>query len=282
MHIQAIVVNHGTTKNVELLLASLLVHHPDRSAFDILVLDNASPDVNRLDWAKDYGVEIAPSGYPSESAINTHGEILRDAVFDRPDCNAYLFLDADVCFVADNTIQTMAAELAARDDLFAVQATWSITGDDTFEIPPRWREYDMFVRDSFKFDANGEWPPLREYVVRVTDRIWPFCTLIRNDHVFRRTVELIGLSGAHNQALRGGRQWDTFGLLDAVMQTHSRRWQRSERRVIHFGNVSYQDDVANGKAARRDELLTNYLARLVPQTPCRPARHAPPDRAKCQ
>jgi hypothetical protein len=265
MHIQAIVVNHGTTRYAELLLASLLVHHPNRSDLDILVLDNASPDVHLLDWARDYGVEITPSGYPAESPINTHGEILRDAALARPDCDAHLFLDADVCFVADNTIPTMAAELSADPVLFAVQATWSITGEDTFEIPPRWREYDMYVRDAFKFNANDEWPPLREYVVRVTDRIWPFCTLVRNDGVFRRIVELIGLSGAHNQALRGGRQWDTFGLLDAVMQTHGRRWQRSTRRVIHFGNVSYQDDVANGKAGRRDELLTNYRARLVPQ-----------------
>ncbi len=266
MRIQAVVVNHDTTKYVELLLASLLAHHPDRSGLDILVLDNASPDVRRLEWAKDYGVTIASSGYPPESPINTHGEILRDAVFDRPDCDGYLFLDADVCFVADNTINTMATELASCDDLFAVQAAWSITGDDTYDIPPRWREYDMFVRDSFKFNVDAEWPPLREYVVRVTDRIWPFCTLVRNDDVFRRTVELIGLSGAHNQALRGGRQWDTFGLLDAVMHTHGRRWQRSERRVIHFGNVSYQDDIANGKAAKRDELLTSYRARLEPRT----------------
>lgn len=265
MRIQAIVVNHGTTRYVELLLASLLVHHPDRSDLDVLVLDNSSSDIRDLDWVQDYGVEIAPSGYPSESPINTHGEILRDAVLDRPDCDAYLFLDADVCFVADDTIQTMATELAADPILYAVQATWSTTGDDTFEIPPRWREYDMFVRDSFKFDENGVWPPPREYVVKVTDRIWPFCTLVRNDAVFRRIVELIGLSGAHNQALRGGRQWDTFGLLDAVMQTHGRRWQRSTRRVIHFGNVSYQDDVANGKAQRRDELITHYRARLAPR-----------------
>jgi hypothetical protein len=124
----------------------------------------------------------------------------------------------------------------------------------------------VFVRDAFKFDANAPWPPLREYVVRYTDRIWPFCTLVRNDGVFRRIVELIGLSGAHNQALRGGRQWDTFGLLDAVMQTHGRRWQRSKCRVFHFGNVSYQDDVANGKADKRDELLTNYRERLAPRT----------------
>lgn len=266
MLIQAIVVNHGTTRYVELLLASLLVHHADRSDLDILVLDNASPDVHQLGWAGDFGVEIMPSGYPSQSPINTHGEILRDAVLQRPDVDAYLFLDADVCFVADETIPTMAAELVADPQLFAVQAAWSTTGNDTFEIPPRWREYDMFVRDSVKFNENDDWPPLREYVLRVTDRIWPFCTLVRNDAVFRRIVEVIGLSGAHNQALRGGRQWDTFGLLDAVMRTHGRRWQRSERRVIHFGNVSYQDDVANGKAARRDELLTNYRARLVPRT----------------
>lgn len=266
MRIQAIVVNHGTTRYLELLLASLLVHHSDRSDLSVLVLDNASSDVDRLDWARDYGVQIVASGYPAESAINTHGEILRDAVLARPECEAYLFLDADVCFVADDTIHTMAAELTADPDLFAVQATWSITGDDTYDIAPRWREFDMFVRDSVKFSADAEWPPLREYVVRVTDRIWPFCTLVRNDTTFRRIVELIGLSGAHNQALRGGRQWDTFGLLDAVMQTHGPRWQRSECRVIHFGNVSYQDDIANGKAQRCDELLTRYRQRLVPQS----------------
>jgi hypothetical protein len=258
MHIQAVAVNHGTTRYMELMLASLIAHHQDRSDIDVLVLDSASDDLDFLGWLTERGVEIQPSGYPRPAPVNTHGEILRDAVLARPDCDAYLFLDADVCFISDDTIPTMAAELSADPDLFAVQATWSITGDDEFEVPPEWLDHQLFVRDSVKFEAEEPWPPLREYVVRLTDRVWPFCTLVRNDEVFRRIVRSIGLSAAHNEALRGGRQWDTFGLLTSVMQTHGRRWRRSARRVIHFGGVSYTDEMADLKARRRDELLLRY------------------------
>ncbi len=262
MHIQALAVNHGTTRYMELMLASLIAHHRDRSGLDVLVLDNESGDLAGLDWLVRPGIAIQPSGYPRQVPINTHGEILRDAVLARPDCDAYLFLDADVCFISDDTIPAMARELASDPGLFAVQATWSIAGDDEFEVPAIWRNHELFVRDSFKFQADEPWPPLREYVVRLTDRIWPFCTLVRNDDVFRRIVRSVGLSAANNQCLRGGRQWDTFGLLTSVMETHDRRWRRSARRVIHFGAVSYSDELAEQKARGRDELLERYRPSL--------------------
>lgn len=49
MRVQVVSVNHGTTEYADLFLRSLLAHHPDRSELAVLVLDNDSGDVDRLD-----------------------------------------------------------------------------------------------------------------------------------------------------------------------------------------------------------------------------------------
>jgi hypothetical protein len=102
MRVQVLCVNHGTTPYADLLLRSLVAHHPDRGQIDVLLLDSGSSDLERLDWATRHGVEVQPSGYGVEVQVTTHGEILRDAVLAKPDCDAYLMVDSDVCFVADN------------------------------------------------------------------------------------------------------------------------------------------------------------------------------------
>lgn len=68
MRVQVVTVNHGTTAYADLLLPSLLTHHRDTAAdVSVLVLDNESGDVDRLEWAKEFGVRIRPSGYPERS-----------------------------------------------------------------------------------------------------------------------------------------------------------------------------------------------------------------------
>ncbi|SDS37301.1 glycosyltransferase family 2 protein [Actinopolymorpha singaporensis] len=130
MRIQVVTINHGTTDYADLFLRSLIAHHPDRSELRVLVLDNDSGDVQRLDWARRFGVRIRASGYSLDASVNTHGEILRDAVLAEPDCDAYLFADSDVCFVSDDTLGAMARELDSTPDAFAVEAIWA-NEDDT-------------------------------------------------------------------------------------------------------------------------------------------------------
>jgi hypothetical protein len=51
VRIMVVVVNHGTTDQISLMLKSLIGHHDDRSTLSIKVLDNESGDLTALDWA---------------------------------------------------------------------------------------------------------------------------------------------------------------------------------------------------------------------------------------
>jgi hypothetical protein len=260
MRITVVAVNHGTTAYAELLLSSLLRHHPDRADLQIVLLDNESPELDRLDRFRTAGVEIQQSGYSTSHTLTTHGEILRDAVLARPDCDAYLFVDCDVCFRTDDTIGGMAAELRSDSGLFAIQARW-LNADGTqfhaapVEPPPR-----SFIREAIRGSTADPWPEPLEYSVelRLADRVHPFCALLRNTPAFRSTVEHLGLSPAVVQSERGGRWWDTLGLLTQVMRTHGLGWRESEYGVLHFGNVSWDSQWAAEKAAARDRLLAEY------------------------
>ncbi|GAB2586663.1 glycosyltransferase family 2 protein [Kribbella endophytica] len=260
MRICVLTVNHGTTPYAELLLASLLHRHPDREHLDVVVLDNDSSGLYRLARFTEAEVEVVQTGYTTAHTLTTHGEILRDAVLARPDYDAYLFVDCDVCFVADGTIDALALELTADADAFAVQARW-LTHDGG-ELPASGEDFHptSYIRESVRRSPDDAWSDPIEYSVtlQLTDRVHPFCCLIRNDDAFRRTVEHVGLSPAAVQAERGGKWWDTLGLLTQVMKTHGRHWTLSEQGVIHFGNVSWSSDWAAEKAAARDRLLATY------------------------
>jgi hypothetical protein len=257
MRVQVLTVNHGTTAYAELFLRSLLAHHRDHSDLSVLVLDNDSGDVHRLDWAKRFGVRIRASGYRADASVNTHGEVLRDAVLAEPDCDAYLFADSDVCFAADDTIGTMARELEAMSDAFAVEAVWANEDGSVFHHRAGAPQGRSRIRESVRF-AGGEWGEPYEFDVDYGDRVHPFCVLVRNDAPFRTTVQLLGLSPAMTQCVRGGMFWDTFGLLTQVMRTHGRSWALSSQRVVHFAGASWQSEWAEDKAARRDALLGRY------------------------
>ncbi|MFD2082558.1 Glycosyltransferase, GT2 family [Actinopolymorpha cephalotaxi] len=257
MRVQVVTVNHGTTEYADLFLRSLLAHHPDRSELAVLVLDNESGDVHRLDWARALGVRIRASGWSLDASVNTHGEVLRAAVLAEPDCDAYLFADSDVCFVTDDTVGAMARELAANPGAFAVEAVWANEDGTVFHHragPPMGRSR---IRESVRF-AGGDWGEPYEFDVDYGDRVHPFCVLVRNDAPFRTTVELLGLSPAMTQCVRGGMFWDTFGLLTQVMRTHGRVWVTSTQQVVHFAGASWQPEWAADKAARRDALMGRY------------------------
>jgi hypothetical protein len=257
MRVTVVSVSHGTTDYADLMLRSLIASHADRSMIDILLLVSGSRDLDRLAWADRYGVRVRSSGYPLDVPVTTHGEILRDAVLAEPECDAYLFVDADVCFVAEDTIGRLSAELVADPDMFAIQAAWLLPDGTVFEHgddPTK----TSWIRESVRPDGVEEWSEPYEYRVGYGDRIHPFCVLLRNDEVFRSAVELIGLSPAGTQCVRGAIWWDTLGLLTQVMKTHGRTWRRSDVGAIHFGNVTWTTDWAKEKAEQRDALLARH------------------------
>ncbi|MBO0885378.1 MAG: glycosyltransferase family 2 protein [Mycobacterium sp.] len=265
MRIQVVAVNHGTTAYADLLLRSLITHHPKRSELAILLLDNGSADLERLAWAQAFGVEIRQSGYTRDTQVTTHGEILRNAVLSHADCDAYLFVDVDVCFMADDTIGAMAAELATDNDLFAVQAVWSNENGEDYDSGDGSSANISRVRESVRFAGAADWPEPYEFDTGYGDRVHPFCVLLRNDRVFRNAVEVTGLSPAQLQCERGALWFDTLGLLTQIMKTHGRTWRTSGQRVIHFGNVSWDTAWAENKAERRDALLDRYAVPTPPR-----------------
>ena len=74
-----------------------------------------------------------------------------------PDCEAYLFVDSDVCFVADDTIGAMTRELGEARDVFAEwEAKWAHEDGTVYEHragPPMSRSR---IRESVQF-AGGDW-----------------------------------------------------------------------------------------------------------------------------
>ncbi len=134
-HIEAISVNHNTSPYMELMLRSLFGRHGPELGLEVTVADNASMDdtTGLLAYAEHMGIPIVPSGFTTNSSHNSHGEILSRFVLEHPDCSHYLFLDADVCFVEDNTLVVMREELDATRDAFGIVAR--LSWDGIAEIP---------------------------------------------------------------------------------------------------------------------------------------------------
>lgn len=237
-HIEAAVVNHNTSSYVELTLRSLFARHSSDLDISITVFDNASvDDVTSLRaYAENMGVPIVQSGLTTETQNNSHGEILRRFVLEHPNCTHYLFLDADACFVQDDTIDVMLEELEACDDVFCIGARMA--------------------------DWGGVQELAEEYQEKVYYcRLHPFCALVKNTSVFRRIVDEIGLSCVKYLWAKDEEYLDTFELVTRVMRTHGLRHTLSSKMVIHFFSVSYDwnaEDVVELKERRRDELLREF------------------------
>jgi hypothetical protein len=174
-----------TDRRVVVVLGAVRAVVHNRSELAILLLDNDSTDLDRLSWAGAFGVDIPPSGYARTTQVTTHGEILRDAVLAHPDCDAYLFLDVDVCFMADDTIGAMAAELTADSDLFAVRAIWSNEDGEDYDTGDGSNASISRIRETVRPAGVADWPEPYEFDTGYGDRVHPFCVLLRNDRVFR-------------------------------------------------------------------------------------------------
>ncbi len=235
--IAAVSVNHNTSTYMELMLRSLFACHPAGLSMSLTVYDNASTDdVRELRrYAALREIPIVASGFTLHTANNSHGEILRRFVLANPDCTHYLFLDADTCFVQENTILTMLRELDAAPTGFGIgpRMSW----DGVTEIPAAVRTGNPDICDA---------------------RLHPCCALVRNTPLFQQVVDLIGLSCARYLWAEREEYLDTFKLMTRVMLTHGLTHILSSAMVQHFFCVSYDwddDATKQHKARLRDERL---------------------------
>jgi hypothetical protein len=239
--IEAVTVNHNTSPYMELMLHSLFTHHSSEINLSLTVLDNASTDdMSELKaYVQSKGLFIEQTGFTTKTRNNSHGEILGKFVLNHPDCTHYLFLDPDVCFLEDNTIDIMLKELEEGDNTFGIGPRMSWDGIN--EIPQ---------------DARKDNPDICDA------RLHPCCALVENTSLFRLVVQEVGLSTANYLWAEREEIFDTFKLMTKVMKTHGLKHMISSQMVLHFFCVSYLWEPTKhwneAKVKRRDELLSKY------------------------
>jgi hypothetical protein len=192
-------------------------------------------------YSNNQNIPIIQTGFTTETKNNSHGEILSRLVFEKPDCSHYLFLDSDVCFIEENTTNTMLNELENTPDAFGIgpRMSWDGLG----EIPVIYRKENPDICDA---------------------RLHPCCALVKNTSIFRSAVEELGLSCVKYLWANEEEYFDTLKLMTRVMRTHGLRHIKSAKMVLHFFCVSYiwepSEHCREGKDSRRDELLAELRA----------------------
>jgi hypothetical protein len=239
-HIEAISVNHNTSPYMELMLRSLAAHHGLDPDLTITVVDNASEDDTSglRAYAARMGIPIVQSGFATTSLHNSHGEILRRFVLEHPDCSHYLFLDSDVCFLADDTLTVMREELDATPEAFGIGVRMSWDGITEMPLEVRAGNPDIYEA-----------------------RLHPCCALIKNTEIFRGVVREIGLSCARYLWAEREEYLDTCTLMTRVMRTHGLRHIISSQMVLHFFCTSYDWDPDHVKL-QKDKHCAERLADL--------------------
>jgi GT2 family glycosyltransferase len=231
---EVVLVNHNTSSYAELALRSLFDLN-DVSAWGahVTVLDNSSSDDTTAlkAFLDQVGIEFSPSGFTTDETANTHGEILARFVLSSRPTDSFLFLDADVCFLEEATVDVMRSELAVNENIWAVQARL------------RW-----FVSEALGIDPAATAPEYLDHPHgmrgRIFDRPHPFCLLVRDGPVFRSIVEKVGLSCAWRYAASPdvGGWYDTFALAAAAMSTHGLRWVESAKGALHYAQAAERHD----------------------------------------
>jgi len=259
VNINAVTVNHNTSLFAELMLRSLLRCHG--TGLSVTVLDNASSDAHDMAslsaFAAARGIPILQSGFDTvQRHINTHGEVLRQFVLSHPDCSHYLFLDPDVYFMDESTIDVMLSELESDESAFAImpRCTWDGKNDHSLATGNALTGKRCLMRYSMCWSEGAE-VPTAECEGVLGARLHPFCALIKNSLPFRRTVEEVGLSIASVFAVKSGLCWDTLGLMTAIMKTHGLGYRLSSAMVFHFFGVSYDNWAIEKKRATCNAFL---------------------------
>ena len=243
-HIEAVTINHNASRYMELMLRSLFARHTPALDLAVTVFDNTSQDdMTELQaYATSQQIPLVQSGFTTQTEHNSHGEVLQRFVQEHPDCTHYLFLDADVCFLEENTLDVMLAELENRDDVFGIGPRMSWDGVN--EIPDEARKANPDICDA---------------------RLHPCCALVKNTPLFRRVVDEVGFSCVKYLWANGEEYMDTFKLMTKVMKTHGLNHILSAKMVLHFFCVAYNWEPTQhwneAKTRRRDELLSELRAR---------------------
>ena len=241
MPVEACIFNHNTSPFAELALRSL--HATEREpSLRVTVSDNHSTDGGIADLrgaAEELGAAFVQSRWPAaDAALNTHGDAIRDFVLSRPDAELFLLVDADIVFTQPGTVATMRRELERRGDAWAVQAAF------------HWAEENRGAGASLDIGSGDErMMTLRNGRVqgyRGKPRCHPGCALIRNSEAFQRVAETVGFSCA--EVVSGdpdvGGFHDTMGLASHAMGAHGWEYFLSSARVVHYFNVSYDENTA--------------------------------------
>jgi hypothetical protein len=240
--IAAVSVNHNTSPYMELLVRSLWARH--RAALPLALTSPrqaSTDDTTALQaLAAELAIPFEPSGFGLHTQYNSHSEILRRWLLEHPAPTHSLFLDADVCFVEDDTVGTLLTELEADPTAFGIgpRLSW----DGMVEIPATVRAANPDICDA---------------------RLHPCCALVRNTPLFRTVVDQIGLGCVSYLWAERAEYLDTFKLMTRVMATHGLRHIRSSALVQHFFCVSYDWDATatrQRKARQRDRRLAELRA----------------------
>ena len=240
--ILGVTVTHDSSDFVELMLRTLFLTN-DLGNLDLTlaVLDNSSGDAHRARleaYLAEHRIPLTPTGFAHYIAAEQHGSALTNFVRAHPDCTHYLFLDADMWFIEEDTIATMLRELeAAAPNTFAVQAR--IYG---YYLGHVYEGRDGIPGTNYWEDKPAAWPiefEGRHYTNRYATRLSPVCSLIANTPLFRRVVDTVGLSQTIRFGVGEVVYHDTFSLMTQVMATHGQEFIVSSKTVNHFGQTTY-------------------------------------------
>lgn len=235
MRIGAVLVNHNTSAFAELAIRSLFVQNPGLD-LSLTVYDNDSTDDRSglLAAAAAHDVEVCRSGFPVDTAGNSHGETLSRFALET-EADYLLFLDADICFTRPGTIESLVTALENTPDAFGAGPRMSWDGET--EMAREMQKNPAIYRD----------------------RLHPCCALIANTPTFRAVVEHIGLSCARMLYAEREQYLDTFELMTRVMRTHGKRHVIvDDALIMHAFAVSYPDESSSllqQKYERRDRWL---------------------------
>jgi hypothetical protein len=268
--IEAVVVNHNSSIFTELMLRSLFATHKPEPGISITIMDNNSTD--NMDILKNYAdgkeISIIRSGYSIDSSINTHGEILRQFVLTRPNCKYYLFLDTDICFYQDNTINTMLEEIECKKNAYAVLAKL-ISGRNekaSYQYLRRKVVWDIncsftvFTADGYQKNFNNG--PNKQFIGRgaeVSRELPPHCTLIKNTPLFRRVAKYASFSDVCTFEEGIGSVYDILGLVAMIMKINRKVIIPSVCSVRHFGRITYADQK---ELERKSRICREMLMKL--------------------
>ena len=301
-----VLVNNNTSIYAELAARSFFATHGAREDVRFTIMDNSSQDGTEVleAYARSVGIDFRQSGLvAAETKVNSHGEVLRQFVMENPECEYYLLLDADICFVKPDTVDTLIGEINEHDDVWAVQArsrrvTTHVFGPTRPAVKQDLGEYRSqkltnkrkhYLHCPTKFkqqaepsgplveppkinhgelDEEGRRQPLITLVGSPKPRCQPCCTLVRNTAVLRRVADRIGFSNAwiFENAIEGAGIYDVMALMTAVMTTHEQVYLESSCRVLHFWKVSYglNDPFMDVKRDQCRLLLEQYRQNQIP------------------